>query len=89
MKEEKQLRAFPKSTGVTDENSLGMTLRDYFANSVMKSIITNETLRKHIESNTITIEQMYNDISKVSYEMAETMLKQRELYLATSQGGSE
>lgn len=57
----------------------GMTLRDYFANSAMQSIITNEVLRKALDNNTTTGEEMYNSVAKIAYESADAMLKQREI----------
>jgi len=57
----------------------GMTLRDYFANSAMQSIITNEKIRNAIDKGTETGEEMNKKIALTSYQLADAMLKQREL----------
>jgi len=65
------------------ENTLtnygGITLRDYFANSAMQSIITNEKIRNAIDKGTETGEEMNKKIALTSYQLADAMLKQREL----------
>ena len=78
--------AFPEPYA-NDPNSAishtkGMTLRDYFANSAMQGIISNEELRVKIlmdnkdgrEENSVN-----KDISVLSYSLADAMLKAREL----------
>ena len=60
--------AFPcdnKSEGYT-----GMTLRDYFAAKAMQSVMTGEGYR---------IYSLPEDMAQLSYQMADAMLKQREL----------
>lgn len=70
--------AFPcdfQHTGYSMQN--GMTLRDYFANSAMQSIIIN--VNNNAKDGTTSA--IYADaglIAKESYEIADAMLKQRE-----------
>lgn len=54
----------------------GMTLRDYFANSAMKGIISNSDLSNIISGNNGMPNPEY--VSEVSYQLADAMLKQRE-----------
>jgi hypothetical protein len=60
-----------QQTGCQD----GMTLRDYFANSAMQTIL------KHKLEKGMTTEKGFAEavITVVSYEVADAMLKQREL----------
>jgi len=68
--------AFPAHPNTTNELMAGMTLRDYFANSAMLGILSSyvgsNDVYKDINSNSF-------NISKRSYELADAMLKQREL----------
>jgi hypothetical protein len=67
----KNPQAFPiAETKYTDSIELGMTLRDYFANSAMQSIMVSEFYKNHK-----TPEQ----VAKGAYILADAMLKQREL----------
>ena len=62
--------AFPNNEDAID--SYGMTLRGYFANSAMQGIMSNP--------NMFGSKTMFNDdISSLAYELADAMLKQREL----------
>jgi hypothetical protein len=61
--------AFPLPTNATEDNRRGMTLRDYFANSAMKQIITYH----------YATDNYLETISKQAYQIADAMLKQREL----------
>jgi len=73
--------AFPQTefNDNTHSDYNGMTLRDYFANSAMQSIITNEKIRNAIDKGTETGEEMNKKIALTSYQLADAMLKQREL----------
>ena len=59
--------------GDTIEND-GMDLRDYFAAKAMQGIMSMEDKGTHN-----TIEDALEKISKYSYNVADAMLKQREL----------
>ncbi len=65
--------AFPTtwdtSYNATTQTEDGMTLRDYFANSAMQSIMVGEDYKHHK-----TVEQ----IAEGAYALADAMLKQRE-----------
>ena len=56
------------------EIDTGMTLRDYFANSAMQSIISVYDRRTRFK----TFKDDSIDLAKASYEIADAMLKQRE-----------
>jgi len=56
----------------------GMTLRDYFANSVLNGIHSNERMFKDMMLDRGN-ENPYDYVAKESYKMADAMLKQREL----------
>lgn len=70
--------AFPK-TDVNAEGMIlakhnqGMSLRDYFANSAMKGMISNHYLYD------LTNHTVFDNLAKDSYLLADAMLKQREL----------
>lgn len=54
------------------ELSIGMTLRDYFASKAMQGILSNP--------NIYGVKTMFeDDLSYLSYNFADMMLKQREL----------
>jgi len=55
-------------------NQDGMTLRDYFAAKSMQGLMSMENKGEYN-----TIEDAWNKISEYSYNMADAMLKQREL----------
>lgn len=57
----------------TNEKNKEITLRDYFANSAMQGLITNEQNFDYLR------EQTAQNIAKDSYLLADAMLKQREL----------
>ena len=64
--------AFPNTDGTTFCTD-GMTLRDYFANSAMQGMLSNTAMFDLLNGNA-------NEIaSRLSYELADAMLKQREL----------
>ena len=71
-------QAFPQEwiqNGTTDNWENGMTLRDYFANSAMQGICADGHTfwdNSSIQGNPLTI-------AKLSFEIADAMLKQREL----------
>jgi len=58
-----------------DKDIQGMTLRDYFANSIMQSYVKEhlELLRENKFGYTVS------DMAESSYLIADAMLKQREL----------
>jgi len=73
--------AFPfEATDKSIEFHTGMTLRDYFAAKAMQAAITNEalltTIGKGAKEYGLTNSQA---VSKFSYDIADGMLKQREL----------
>jgi hypothetical protein len=51
-----------------------VTLRDYFANSAMQSMIGNPQIKRPDES-----ESQFLEFSRRAYRYADAMLKQREL----------
>jgi hypothetical protein len=61
--------AFPTGTGVTPYNP-GMTLRDYFAAKAMQGYCSNQ---QHTSSCTVGL------TADCAYEMADAMLKAREV----------
>lgn len=71
--------AFPRSVYSTNgpfnssaySEGYGMTLRDYFAAKAMQAVIAN-AMRS--EKGTV----FYDEVSAISYEMADAMLKARE-----------
>ena len=54
----------------------GMTLRDYFANSAMQALVTNEA---EIQRAKLKSPDVNSVIASISYALADAMLKQREL----------
>jgi hypothetical protein len=58
--------AFPTGTGVTPYNP-GMTLRDYFAAKAIQAILTSPSW----------MENKPSTLAKMSYEIADAMLKAR------------
>jgi len=71
-------------------SSGGMSLRDYFAAKAMQSFIQNQGIRRMTVVNKIKFffglntwraefDYNMNNISKVSFDMADEMLKKREL----------
>lgn len=73
--------AFPcdfQHTGYSMQN--GMTLRDYFANSICAAMHTNQKMWENmIEDNRHTGLNMYEYVAQESYTMADAMLEYREL----------
>jgi uncharacterized protein YqfA (UPF0365 family) len=72
MKQEEQQNAFPALHLSGDK---GMSLRDYFAAKAMEGFIS--TFGK--TQNTSNVLELADDISEMSYSIADEMLKQREL----------
>jgi len=64
---------------LANKNS-GMTLRDYFAAKAMQGLITNERIAGNIASYANQNDLNGNEsVALISYNMADAMLKQREL----------
>ena len=57
--------------GFVNIEAQGMTLRDYFAAKAMEAVIANAMCS---EKGTV----FYDEVSSISYEMADAMLKARE-----------
>ena len=71
--------AFPLPKGLeTPQGTGGMTLRDYFANSAMQSMISKygKPSEYHWQNNT---KDGKPQLAKECYDIADAMLKQREL----------
>jgi len=64
----KNISAFP----VKDDPWSGMSLRDYFANSAMQGLLSNATYKA-------TLPKDAQDLAILTYQIADAMLKQREL----------
>jgi hypothetical protein len=73
-KKPENIKAFPMYYG-HDRVQQGMTLRDYFANSAMQSIVGGGLNVKNEEA----ILEAYDYVAKNAYLFADAMLKQREL----------
>jgi hypothetical protein len=58
-----------------NSDAKGMSLRDYFAAKVLQGLMSMENKGEHD-----TIEDAWAKISKYSYDVADAMLKERELY---------
>ncbi len=72
--------AFGYGTDNYSDIQLGMTLRDYFAAKAMNGVVSNEVVREAIAKNA-SANNIHGDdaIAKASYDLADAMLKQREL----------
>ncbi len=57
----------------------GMTLRDYFANSAMQANLTSPELMEITSETSIKDGSAFEAIARVSYQIADAMLKQRNL----------
>lgn len=67
--------AFPTHVDLNNEHThLGMTLRDYFANSAMLGIISDGTEKYDTAPN----EPMCNAIARQAYVVADAMLLERQ-----------
>jgi len=66
----------PSYFGASD--GFGMTLRDYFANSAMQAMLSNQDLFLGILKNADSSISGNEAISKSAYSTADEMLKQRE-----------
>jgi hypothetical protein len=67
--------AFPINKDTSVYNT-GMTLRDYFANSAMQSLI----LKLEIDQHQLRFDsELHSIVPTLSYQIADEMLKQREL----------
>jgi hypothetical protein len=78
MEENKKLQnpaAFPRPQYEDTANRSGMSLRDYFANSAMQGICADG----HTFWDNSSIQGEPKNIAKLSFEIADAMLKQREL----------
>lgn len=71
---EKLQDAFPNE--YPSIGSRGMTLRDYFANSAMRSILISNNYDNCLGNNGLPV---YDFVAEQSYKLADAMLKQREL----------
>ncbi len=78
--------AFPRpmaSVGMLDSNDAqeGMTLRDYFAGKVINGICCNQFYLSALleDFKSVTDDEMTSKIAQISYEMADAMLKAREV----------
>ena len=69
--------AFPQDANACLDEYRGMTLRDYFANSVLNGIHSNERMFKEMMLDRGN-ENPYDYVAKESYRMADAMLKERE-----------
>lgn len=73
--------AFPETDQVYEKGEQvkklypGMTLRDYFAAKAMQAIISKHGIIDNVES---YHQAKVNQTTRVSYELADKMLKQRE-----------
>lgn len=77
MKNENDIPAFPLIDEIGNYIQEGMTLRDYFANSAMISVV-----RKYKGTNSDLYDFDSEDSESIafySYQLADAMLKQREL----------
>jgi hypothetical protein len=64
--------AFPQNESIEFDYTKGMTLRDYYAAKAMQANLSIPRL--------ITLEENHiKSIAKTSYQIADAMLKQREL----------
>lgn len=78
-------QAFPTVNPNYDNNwnkdyyNNGMTLRDYFANSAMQANLTNPDLMEIVSEKSIQDGTTFDAIARVSYQISDAMLKQREL----------
>jgi hypothetical protein len=62
-----------------EKNHLGMTLRDYFASSILNGICSNQFYMTAIfEDFKLSDEKMKLKIAEICYEQADAMIKQRE-----------
>jgi len=57
----------------------GMTLRDYFANSAMQASLTSPELMEVVTAKEIGEGSCFEALARVSYKIADAMLKIREL----------
>lgn len=74
-KKPSNIKAFPNEYNSED----GMTLRDYFANSAMQGVLSNDSLLKSIAKQSKNDnENSVKNIAKYSYQIADEMLKQSE-----------
>ncbi len=64
--------AFPLPTDAGYDDRRGMTLRDYFATAAMQGLLGNSTFKASLPKES-------EHISALVYEIADAMLKQREL----------
>jgi len=68
-----------KNEKLSFPNAIGMTLRDYFANSAMMASFSNPELLEVVSVKEIKDGSAYDAVAISSYNIADAMLKQREL----------
>ena len=74
MENEKKQNEIPAFSSPHFDYYFGMTLRDYFANSAMQTI-----LKHQLERGLHLTEKAFDEtVSNISYMVADSMLKQRE-----------
>lgn len=62
-----------------EHSKYGMTLRDYFANSAMQASLTSPELMEIVSEKEIKDGSSFDAVARVSYKIADAMLKQRDL----------
>lgn len=68
--------AFPITETIeTESMELGIDFRDYFATAALQGMLSHSTRYKPIKENT----NWHDAIAEEAYEIADSMLKQREL----------
>jgi len=77
------IKAFP-SNELNGDGSIyyqhnGMTLRDYLANSAMQASLTSPELMQVVSKKGLQDGSAFDAVARVSYKIADAMLKQREL----------
>ncbi len=79
MKCEIIIPAFPVKNIATEEQYPGMDLRDYFAAKAMETLITSDVGHFLQPTNSKEVSSSMEWLSGVSYEMADAMLKARDM----------
>ena len=72
-------QAFAMGYGTNNYNvdQPGMTLRDYFANSAMQAFLTSPELMEVVTAKELQDESCFEALARVSYKIADAMLKIR------------
>ncbi len=74
-------QAFPKNGSLQDANCYGMTLRDYFAGQAVIGAITNKAVLEELSKLEIKNCEKYGTrLAKLSYAIADAMIKERRDY---------